>query len=385
VNSRKVGLGCVNYRWRIASIFIVAAFLHGCVTHTQPKPGIGEAISWSELPDWESDRHNEAWPALLQSCNRLKKKAPWTALCQSTNEVAEPDAKTAKLFFETWFSPHPVFAEGGKTHGLITGYYEPILRGSLEPGGVYQYPLYRRPDNLLKIDLGDRFPELKNKRLRGRVVDQKVIPFYDRQEIESDRDLLAGNELLWLDSRDDAFFLHIQGSGRVSLSDGSEVGVGYADQNGQAYKAIGKVLVDRGALAIEDVTLFSIRRWLNENPEQAESVLNENPSYVFFVMRDEPETGPVGSLNVPLTAGRSIAIDPKLVDLGVPIWLTSHFPGQPEQPLNRLVLAQDTGGAIKGNVRADVFWGTGEDAEQMAGLMKSPGQLYVLLPKSNDQ
>jgi len=160
----------------------------------------------------------------------------------------------------------------------------------------------------------------------------------------------------------------------VSLPDGSVVGVGYADQNGQAYKAIGKVLVERGALAIEEVTLFSIRRWLNENP-----------SYVFFVIRDEPEKGPVGSLNVPLTAARSIAIDPKLVDLGVPIWLTSHFPGQPDQPLNRLVLAQDTGGAIKGNVRADVFWGTGEDAEQLAGLMKSPGQLYVLLPKAVNQ
>ncbi len=375
----------MKHRWRIALVFIAAALVHGCATYTPPKPGIGEAISWNELPDWGSDRHYEAWPALLQSCKRLKKKAQWVELCEAANDLVIPDAKTARAFFETWFLPHPVFAEGGKTKGLITGYYEPILRGSLEPGGEYQYPLYSRPENLLKIDLGDRFPELKNKRLRGRVVDQKVIPFYDRQEIESDRDLLAGNELLWLDSRDDAFFLHIQGSGRVSLPDGSTVGVGYADQNGQAYKAIGKVLVERGALAIEEVTLFSIRRWLNENPEQAESVLNENPSYVFFVMRDEPETGPVGSLNVPLTAGRSIAIDPKLVDLGVPIWLTSHFPGQPEQPLNRLVLAQDTGGAIKGNVRADVFWGTGEDAEKMAGLMKSPGQLYVLLPKSVDQ
>ncbi len=353
----------------------------GCALWPTPEPGIGKPVDWKQLQGWEEDQHELAWPALLYSCQRLNTKPLWDEICSAANTVQDPDTQTARVFFENWFVPHPVYAESGKTRGLITGYYEPVLRGSFEADELYRYPLYQRPDNLLKIDLGDRFPELKNKRLRGRVVGQKVVPYYEREEIEADRELLAGNELLWLDDRDDAFFLHIQGSGRVSLPDGDVVGVGYADQNGQPYKAIGKVLVDQGEMEIEEVTLFSIRRWLSENPDRAELILNSNPSYVFFVLRDQPGKGPVGSLNVPLTAGRSIAIDPKLVDLGVPIWLSSHYPGQPEQPLKRLVLAQDTGGAIKGNVRADVFWGTGEDAEQLAGLMKSPGELFVLLPK----
>ena len=160
------------------------------------------------------------------------------------------------------------------------------------------------------------------------------------------------------------------------------IGVGYADQNGHPYRAIGRSLVEQGELALEEVTLFSIRRWLKDNPEKAEALLFENPSYVFFVLREAPEKGPVGSLNVPLTPVRSLAIDPKLVNLGVPIWLDTHYPGQEERPLRRLVLAQDTGGAIKGNLRADLFWGHGPEAERQAGEMKSRGSLVVLLPRA---
>ena len=218
-------------------------------------------------------------------------------------------------------------------------------------------------------------------RLRGRLVGNKIVPFYSREEIEANRNLLSGQELLWLDDRDAAFFLHIQGSGRVQLPDGKIIGVGYSNQNGHPYVAIGRTLLRQGELKREEISLFSIRQWLRDNPEKAVNLLNENPSYIFFVLRDTPELGPVGSLNTPLTAQRSIAIDPKFVTLGTPIWLSTNYPGEPDREYQRLVIAQDTGGAIKGTLRADLFWGHGELAEQSAGVMKEKGSMIVLLPK----
>jgi membrane-bound lytic murein transglycosylase A len=358
-----------------------ALLLGACALFRPPQPGIGKAVSWDKIDGWQADQHAEAWPALLHSCEALGEKPVWQEICSAAAATGEPDDDLARLFFEQWFEPHPVYGAGGKSSGLITGYYEPLLFGSFEPDQRYQYPLYGRPDSLLIIDLGDRFPEMKKKRLRGRVVGNKVIPYFSREEIDADQAILDGNELLWLDDREALFFLHIQGSGRVQLRDGNIIGVGYADQNGHAYRSIGKILVDRGELVLEEVTLFTIREWLRSHPDEAVELLNQNPSYVFFVLRDDPGQGPVGSLNVPLTPTRSIAIDPKLVSLGVPMWLSTHYPGAPEQPMQRLVFAQDTGGAIKGNVRADVFWGHDDGAEQAAGTMKSPGSLFVLLPK----
>ena len=372
------GFAITQVRW---VLIFVTLLVQGCALFKPPAPGIGKPIEFTDLQGWNEDQHQLAWPAFLQSCRKLDKQPTWMPVCRAARQLLDPDQAEVRLFFETWTQPHQIYASRGKTQGLITGYYEPMLRGSMTRQGPYQYPLYRRPTELLQIDLGPRFPELKNQRLRGRVVGNKVVPFWSREQIERDRELLTGNELLWLDSRDDAFFLHIQGSGKVTLDDGSVVGVGYADQNGHAYRAIGKILVDREEMSLEDVTLFSLRQWLRDNPDQAEEVLNQNPSYVFFVMREEPESGPIGSLNVPLTAGRSIAIDPGVIDLGIPVWLSTHFPGQPDLPLSRLMLAQDTGGAIKGYVRADVFWGSDALAEQYAGTMKSTGSLYVLLPR----
>ena len=363
--------------------FILTIFLSSCALFRPPEPGIGKAIEWDRIEGWDLDKHDEAWPALLNSCLAVEKKPEWSQICSAARSISTPDSDVAKTFFETWFVPHLVYGTRGKTEGLITGYYEPLLYGSFEPNDRYRYPLYARPDTLLIIDLGDRFPELRNQRLRGRLVGRKVIPYFSRAEIEADRTLLNGNELIWLDNRDDVFFLHIQGSGRVELPDGKVIGVGYSDQNGHPYHAIGKTLVERGELELEQVSLFTIKQWLNEHPDRAEELLNRNPSYIFFVLRDDPGQGPIGSLNVPLTAERSIAIDPELIELGTPMWLSTHYPDNPDQPFQKLVFAQDTGGAIKGHLRADVFWGHDQAAERAAGTMKSPGSLIVLLPREN--
>ncbi len=367
---------------RAALTIALPALLGACALFQPPEPGIGKAVTWDAVPGWTADDHSAAWPALINSCKRRAEEDDWRSLCMAAAAQASPDSETARRFFETWFIPHRVHGARRSSEGLVTGYYEPLLHGSPEPSDRYRYPLYGRPDGLLIIDLGDRFPELKRERLRGRLVGNRVVPYYSRAEIEAEPALLDGSELLWLDDANELFFLHIQGSGRVQLPDGEMVGVGYADQNGHPYRAIGKVLVDRGELALDEVTLFTIRDWLRAHPDEAMELLNQNPSYVFFVFRDAPAEGPVGSLNVPLTAGRSLAIDPKLVDLGVPIWLDTFYPGEPDRPLQRLVMAQDTGGAIRGNLRADLFWGHGEEAERLAGTMKSRGTLMVLLPRA---
>ena len=367
-------------------VLALACVISACQHLTTKEPGIGEHVPWDKIDGWQDDRQELAWPALLHSCQAKGGEKLWQPICAAALEIDKtigtPDADRARQFFQTWFRAHRIYASGGDTEGLITGYYEPLLYGSKTPSGRYRFPLYQRPKSLLTIDLGSRFPDLKDARIRGRLAGNKVLPFYARKEIEQDRSLLAGNELLWLDDRDAVFFLHIQGSGRVQLPNGKVIGVGYSDQNGHVYKSIGKVLVDQGEMALKDVSLFTIKQWLIDNPEDAEDLLNKNPSYIFFVLREQPEKGPVGSLNVPLTPKRSIAIDPKLIDLGAPIWLSTHYPGNPELPLQQLVFAQDTGGAIKGHLRADLFWGHDKDAEQAAGTMKSPGSLMVLLPKN---
>jgi len=204
------------------------------------------------------------------------------------------------------------------------------------------------------------------------------VPFFSREEIDGDSQPLRGKELLWIDDAYGSFFLQIQGSGRVRLDDGSIVGVNYENQNGHPYVAIGKTLVENQELALEDVSLFTIREWLENNPQRANEVLNSNPSYVFFHLREDINEGPRGSLNVPLTAERSLAVDRKVIPLGTPVWIDTTLPDG--SPYQRLMIAQDTGGAIRGPVRADVFFGNGQRAERLAGEMNQKGRLYALLP-----
>ncbi len=373
---RKIG---IPYITRIVVLIVATLLLVACVKTRQA--GFGNPIEWTSISGWEQDNHAEVWPALLNNCRVLANDPVWTDICTAAESLEQPDDAAAKNFFETRFVARPLYANGGEQNGLITGYYEPLLLGSRVADGRFRYPVYRAPTSLLTINLSSLYPTLTNKRIRGRKVDNTIVPFYSRQEIEANRDLLFGDELLWIDDRDAVFFLHIQGSGRVQLPDGNIVGVGYSDQNGHPYVAIGRILIRQGELSREETSLFTIRQWLHDHPQQATALLNENPSYVFFTLRENPEKGPIGSLNTPLTPQRSLAIDPKLVKLGTPIWLSTNYPQQPNRDYSRLVFAQDTGGAIKGTLRADLFWGHGEEAEWSAGNMKESGSLIVLLPK----
>jgi membrane-bound lytic murein transglycosylase A len=362
-------------------------------------PGLGRPVSFSELPGWNADRHAEGWPALLRSCEKLGARdaamcrthecregqgwpgAAWRRLCDEARALPAPSDDQARAFFEGRFVPRPVVGENGRREGLITGYYEPLLHGSPHREGAFVHPLYRPPDDLLTVDLAELYPELRGKTVRGRIEGRRVVPYPDRRRIDSAQSPLAGNELLWVDDPVALFFLHIQGSGRVRLSDGAELGVGYADQNGHPYRAIGRTLIESGELKAEDVNLFTLRDWLRRNPARAADVLNSNPSYVFFTSRGQADSAPMGAFGVPLTPGRSIAVDRAAIPLGSPVWLDTQQPDESGQTLRHLVFAQDTGGAIKGLVRADLFWGHGPDAERRAGLMKHPGRMYVLMPK----
>lgn len=337
--------------------------------------------TFSALPAWERDDLRQAWPAFNASCSVLARKPEWTEACAAARTVAAGDAAAVRSYFETWFVPNLVRMPDGADTGLITGYYEAQLRGSRKRAGAYQSPLYKVPDDLLTVELASVYPDLKGKRLRGRLVGKKVVPYNTRADIEQAP--VAGKELLYVDDPVEAFFLEVQGSGRIALDTGETVRVSYADQNGHPYKAIGRWLIDQGELTPQTATAQGIKAWIKANPTRRQELFNVNPSYVFF--REErlpdPKVGPKGALNVPLTAGRSIAVDPLLLPLGAPVYLSTTEAGS-EVPLQRLMMAQDTGGAIRGAVRADFFFGHGYEAMESAGKMKQRGQMWVLMPKA---
>ena len=364
--------------YKSLSVFVFCTLMVSACT-TRP-PGIGDPVEWSSLQSWASDNQSDVWNGFLKSCQKLRHEQ-WQRVCLLAKNSGDLNDAEAREFFESNFDVRPVYAEGGVTQGLITGYYEPLLKGSWDRSEEFRYPLYGVPKDLLIVDLGGVYPQLKDLRLRGKLDGNKVVPYYDRARLDDDQDLLQGTEILWVNSLVDLFFLHVQGSGRIQLTDGSTVAVGYAEQNGHPYRSIGKVLIQMGELEKEEVTLFTIKDWLKSNPTRLNEVLSKNPSYIFFELRDAEADGPVGSLNVTLTPERSIAVDRNVIPLGAPVWLQTTLPNEQQSPLNKLMLAQDTGGAIKGHVRADVFWGRGEEAEKMAGLMKQQGELFVLLPK----
>jgi membrane-bound lytic murein transglycosylase A len=358
------------------------ALLAACTTWRAPEPGIGAAVPWPALPGWREEHPAQAWPALLENCEKMPaRELRWEQLCADVSLFPDPDDATARAFFETRFVAHELNGRDGQPDGLITGYYEPLLHGSLKRTRHFRYPLYQRPDDLVTVDLGELYPELQGKRLRGRLAGQRVVPYYSRADISHGKRPPDDDVLAWVDDAVALFFLEIQGSGRVQLPDGKILHVGYADQNGHPYVAIGRTLVQSGALKLEDATMPAIRAWLAAHPDQAEAVLNSNPSYVFFTLRDPDLPGPLGALNVPLLPQRSAAVDPAYIPLGSPLWLDTTLPGNSEPaPYRRLVFAQDTGGAIKGPARADLFLGYGAEAERLAGEMRNRGRLYVLLP-----
>jgi membrane-bound lytic murein transglycosylase A len=337
-------------------------------------------VEWNALPEWPGDNPAEAIGALQASCSTLKALADWQIPCTRVAQLRRDDAAAARRFFETAFVAYEVRNGAGNAEGLVTGYYEPLLSGSRRPDGKYRYPLYGVPDDLVSVDLGDQYAELRGMRLRGRLEGRKLVPYYTRAEIERGDAPVRGKELLWVDDAVELFFLQVQGSGRVKLPDGSTVRVGYAEHNGHPYKSVGRVLIDRGELTADKASMQGIKQWAQKNPDLLPLLLQQNPAYVFFRELPGQEPGPIGSLGVALTPGRSIAVDPTALPLGAPVYLSSTWPLS-IRPLNRLVVAQDTGSAIKGAVRADFFWGFGDDAGALAGRMKQTGRLWLLYPR----
>lgn len=336
---------------------------------------------WTHLPGWRDDDLTLAWPAFLQSCRGLKSNPAWASVCQAAmQEPPLPDGPEIRRFFEQHFLPWQINQAEGGVEGLVTGYYEPLLRGSRTLSAKYRFPIYAAPDDLLVVDLATLYPELKNLRLRGRLQGNKVVPYFSRAEIEAGAAPTRGKELAWVDDPVELFFLQVQGSGRIQMENGETLRIGYADQNGHPYRSIGKWLVERGELTLDKASMQSIKEWGRRNPERLPELLNANPSYVFFRELPNHLSGPLGALGVPLTAERSIAVDPRGLPLGAPVWLATTRPNSSEN-LNRLVLAQDTGGAIRGNVRADFFWGYGDEAGKQAGAMKQRGRMWLLLPR----
>lgn len=347
----------------------------------QPGPAM-RATTFAQLPGWNNDDLREAWPAVQSSCSVMIRKPEWRAACSAAQQVNANDLGFLRQYFETYFTPWQLFNPDGTDTGLVTGYYEPLLRGSRRRAGPYQTPLYQAPDDLLTIDLASVYPELKNLRLRGKVVGRKVVPYPTRAELMQGNSL-AGKEIVWVDDPVEAFFLQVQGSGRVYLPESREtIRLAYADQNGRPYKSIGRYLVDKGEMELSQASAQNIKAWVQANPARKEELLNANPSYVFFKEEKlpDPSKGPKGAQGIALTPQRSIAIDPQHVPLGAPVFLSTTLPNS-DRPLQRLVVAQDTGGAIRGVVRADYFWGFGDEAEDRAGAMKQRGMMWVLLPK----
>ena len=341
-----------------------------------------QVAEWSELPGWQDDDLAAAWPAFLQSCRGLAGRphgGEWQRVCELAQTAGDRPGFDIRAFFQDNLKPYAIVGDDGSASGTITGYYEPLLRGSRRPSRGFKQPVLGVPDDLLSIDLAAVFPELKDKRLRGRIEGKRVLPYWTRAEIVARGESIPARTLLYVDDAVELFFLQVQGSGRVRLADGSMVRLSYADQNGHPYQSIGRVLVARGELKLEEASMQGIRAWARANPGRLDELLNNNPSYVFFREMPDSQDGPLGALGVPLTAERSIAVDPRSVPLGAPVFLSTTRPNS-AQPLNRLVLAQDTGGAIKGAVRADFFWGFGKAAGELAGRMKQSGRMWLLLP-----
>lgn len=373
----------------------VLAVVSACAPMVPPDRVALSPAGFDELPGWESDDATGAVKALARSCEAFEKRSDstplgpraiagrvrdWRAPCREIagDPSLTTDRARARAYFERHFEAFAVTGSDG-SEGLFTGYFELTLKGARQRSARYATPLYARPGDLITADLGAFSRDWRGRTIAGRVKGTRFVPYDDRDAIESGALAGKGLELAWAEDPVDAFFLQIQGSGRVELEDGSVMRLGYAGKNGHAYTAIGRVLVEMGALEREAVTMQSIRAWLKANPDRMKQVLGENRSFVFF--REIKGPGPIGSLGVPLTGGRSLAVDRKFLPLGVPMFVAAEDPEEKLDPIRRLMVAQDTGGAIRGPVRGDIFFGHGPEAARLAGQAKLRGRYWLLRPK----
>ncbi len=388
----------------LVSIFLLGATVAGWlvwrfVLAPVPGPLRLTPTRYAALPGWRAFDPGLALAAFGRSCAVLSKKpagaamggagyagtvGDWLPDCAAI-PGGHPGAEASRAWFERWFTPVEVSA--GRVHeGLFTGYYEPRIEGSRVRQGRFQTPVYGVPDDLISVDLGQFRPQWAHEHIAGHLDGHELVPYPDRAKIDAEG-LKSAPVLFYAADPISLFFLHIQGSGVVEFPDGGTAAVAYAAQNGRPYTAIGRTLADEGAIPRDQVSLQSIRAWLTAHKDQARRVMETDRSYVFFreMPIGDPSLGSPGTEGVDLTPEASLAVDPRLHPLGTPFFVVTTVPAtdpaEPDRPYARLLIAQDTGGAIRGAVRGDLFWGRGKDAEEIAGRMKSPGELYVLLPK----
>lgn len=377
---------------QLAAVVLAGAILAGCATTPRicpppppPAPHTSyESASWSELPQWNSDDMIDAWPAFLANCDIAGRRQRWMAVCDAAKDAHPVTSGDVRAFFESHFEPFAIVKRVGSQAdavGLITGYFEPLLHGARTPSSGFNIPLYSPPPDLLTVDLGSEYPELRGKRIRGRLVGRHVVPYYSRADLRRDP-ALKDDAIVWVSDALSAFFLEVQGSGRVRLATGETIRLHYADENGYPYRSIGRYLIDHGELQRGEATVPAIRAWALAHPDRVQELLDADPSVVFFQEEPlgDPALGPKGSLGAPLTPGRSVAVDTSAIPLGAPVFLATTLPNS-AAALNRLVFAQDTGGAIRGSVRADYFWGIGAQAGAQAGMMRQPGRMWLIWPK----
>jgi membrane-bound lytic murein transglycosylase A len=366
-------------------------------------------VAVESLPGWEEESIADALPALHRSCGRLQAQAAdrvigtgsiarpasaWHTACDAILRVTSGDAALRAALTDNFVAYRVSNGSGepGSEHGLFTGYYEAELRGSLEQGGTNQYPIYGVPRDLVSVDVRDfvtaaNVPSGVPTSIVGRVVDSgrglRMSPYFTRAQIDAERAIASSADVLvWVDDPVAVHILHIQGSGRVTLSDGSVMRIGFAGSNGRQFKGIGSILLEAGQLKPGGASMIAVRDWLRAHPDEAAKYMNLNTRYIFFrkLAPSETEDGPVGASNVSLTPGRSLAVDPRYIPYGAPLWLDTKDPD--EIPIQRLVVAQDTGAAITGPVRGDYFWGYGEEAFMKAARMKSTGGYVIFVPKA---
>ncbi len=370
-----------------AAVWALLVLLAAC---TGPKPQVSPLLrltrsDFSVLPGWKDTRLEAALASFQRGCILLAQKpdaapmggagyagtvADWRGACAAAQKTVQGDAR---VFFENNFVPYEIEGEA-----LFTGYYEPEIHGRRIQGGAFQTPVYGLPDDLVRADLGLFNPKLQGEHISGRLDGHRLIPYATRADINAKAP--PARVLFYTDDPVAFFFLQIQGSGRVVFEDGSTARIAYAGENGQAYTAIGRTLIADGSLKREEVSLQSIRAWLIAHPDRAQSVMETDKSYIFFQERPvgDPALGSTGTLGAALTPLASIAVDVRIHALGAPFYVAAAGP----DPLQGLAVAQDTGGAIRGAARADIFFGFGPEAEARAGQMKAPGKFYLLLPKA---
>ena len=364
----------------IALFFISLLLFTGCSHKIEQKKNISKAnfqkIDMEDIKGFETDNFAKALKVFIKDCSASKKDPKLGKVCYQAKQYSS--FENPKEFFLNNFTAYQLLSDEGDKEGLITGYYEPLLQGSYYRTNRFKYPVYAVPHDLVTVNLSSVYPSLSDYRLRGKLQGNKVVPYETREEIEAIdyRKTKRLKPICFVDDKIDLFFLQIQGSGKVQLPNGKFINIGYGGQNGRSYYSIGRKLIEIGAVKREDMSLQAIKKWLEKNPSRVDEILNLNQSYVFFNKSSKTATG---SLGTQLTANRNIAVDRRNIPLGFPVFINTTNPIT-KKPINKLMIAADTGGAIKGKIRADFFFGNGNKARELAGRMKQEGELFIFLP-----